>query len=56
VGRWARLRNPERAYANLKLLITKSTLPDMLEFGPPFQIDGNPGGPAAIIEMLVQRV
>ena len=29
IALWARLRNPEHAYANLKLLITKSTLPNM---------------------------
>jgi alpha-L-fucosidase 2 len=51
---WARLRNPEQAYANLKLLITNSTLPDMFDLCPPFQIDGNLGGPAAITEILVQ--
>jgi alpha-L-fucosidase 2 len=51
---WARLENPERAYNNLKLLIDKSTLPDMFDLCPPFQIDGNLGGPAAITEMLIQ--
>jgi len=51
---WARLHNPVRPYANLRLLIAKFILPNMFDLCPPFQIDGNLGGPAAITEMLIQ--
>lgn len=54
VALWARLQNPEHAYNNLKILINTSTLPNMFDLCPPFQIDGNLGGPAVITEMLVQ--
>ncbi len=55
VALWARLRNSEQAYRNLTLLINQSTLPNMFDLcGRPFQIDGNLGGPAAMMEMLVQ--
>lgn len=54
VNFWARLQDGQMVFENIQKLLANSTNNNLLASHPPFEIDGNFGGVAGIVEALMQ--
>lgn len=55
IALWARMFNGNKAHASYRMLTTGRTSPNLFNGGTShFQVDGNFGGPAGVVEMLMQ--